>query len=47
MRKIIDTVQKEVHDHNTEIQTFIKEVEGFKSRLVQAKVRSQIAPMLV
>jgi hypothetical protein len=47
MRKIIDTVQKEVHDHNTEIQTFIKEVEGFKSRLVQAKVRSRIAPMLV
>jgi len=47
MRRIIDTVQKEVHDHNTKIQTFIKEVEGFKSRLVQAKVCSQIAPMLV
>jgi hypothetical protein len=31
MCRIIDTVQKEVHDHNTKIQTFIKEVEGFKS----------------
>src|SRR5712672_1136157 len=30
LHKIIDAVQKEVHDHNTKIQTFVKEVQSLK-----------------
>src|SRR5712675_832902 len=46
MRRIIEAIQKEVEGNNKEIQTFIHEVEELKSRLVQARVRSRIAPML-
>src|SRR5712672_3965325 len=46
MRRIIEAVQKEVEGNNKEIQNFVHKVEELKSRLVQARVRSRIAPML-
>src|SRR5712675_2048744 len=47
MRRIIEAVQKEVEGNNKEIQTFVHEMEELKGRLVQARVRSRIAPMLL
>src|SRR5882762_5438526 len=46
LRRIIEAVQMEVEGNNKEIQTFVHEVEELKSCLVQARVRSRIAPML-
>src|SRR5712672_4401770 len=45
--RIIEAIQTEVEGNNKEIQTFVHEVEELKGRLVQARVRSRIAPMLL
>src|SRR5712672_1935446 len=47
LRRIIEAVQTEVEGNNKEIQTFVHEVEELKGRLVQARVRSRIVPMLL
>ncbi|KAF8496375.1 hypothetical protein F5888DRAFT_1804070 [Russula emetica] len=46
LTRIISTFQKEQKGHNREIRTFTHKVEEVKGRLIAAKVRSRVTPIL-